>query len=211
MSLVHEQLLAQDRYELGLPESLVISLERVALHAEYEVSLRIWHVVAEHGRQRLDERQPGLGVELVLDPRVDDDHVAWPQLPSLVPDHHRHRAFDDPHDLLRALMAVAPHRRTGLIRHVAEQHLLAADCAEPHTREEGMGLNAVPRSERRAQAGTSNRIPPLETEFTESSSSKTTFLPSRRGSPPPAAFASKARNTRSGVIGSSVTHTPTAS
>lgn len=56
MSLVHEQLLAQDRYELGLPESLVISVERVALHAEYEVSLRIWHVVAEHGRQRLDER-----------------------------------------------------------------------------------------------------------------------------------------------------------
>ena len=147
----------------------------------------------------------------MLDPRVDDDHVACPDSrvssptvivtePSMI------------HMTCSArLMGVAPHRRSGLIRHVAEQHLLAADGAEPHAREEGMGLDAVPRSERRAQAGTSNRIPPLETEFTESSSSNTTFLPSRRGSPPPAAFASKARSTRSGVIGSSVTHTPTAS
>ena len=46
-----------------------------------------------------------------------------------------------------------------------------------------------------------------ETAFTDNASSKTTFLPSRLGS----ACASSARSTFSGVIGSSVTHTPTAS
>ena len=44
---------------------------------------------------------------------------------------------------------------------------------------------------------------------TESASSKTTILP--LAALAPAAFASSARSTRSGVIGSSVTQTPTAS
>jgi hypothetical protein len=43
--------------------------------------------------------------------------------------------------------------------------------------------------------------------FTDNSESNTTRLPWRTG----AAFASSARSTRSGVIGSSVTQTPTAS
>ena len=57
-----------------------------------------------------------------------------------------------------------------------------------------MAIHAVPGPKWRGQAGTSKRIPPDETVFTESSSSNTTFLPSRVGS----AFASSARSTRSG-------------
>ena len=64
---------------------------------------------------------------------------------------------------------------------MAEHHLLAADGAEPHAWKELVGLDAVPASEGRAQAGTSNRIPPFETEVTESSPSKMTTLPSRLG------------------------------
>ena len=168
----------------------------------------IGHVVAQHRRERLDERHAALRVELVLDPAVDDDDVAGAERLRLVADRHRHVALDDPHDLLRGRVRVPCARVVpGSYVDVAEHHLLAADRVDRHAREEGVAIHAVPRSEGRGQAGTSNRIPPEETAFTESSSSNTTFFPSRVGS----AFASRARSTRSGVIGSSVTHTPTAS
>src|SRR5688572_6625774 len=104
-------------------------------------------------------------------------------------------------------MRVPRDRRARLVGHVAQQHLLAADGAKPHAREEGVGFYAIPGTKRRAQAGTSNRIEPSDTAFTESSSSKTTVFPERRGS----AFVSSARSTRSGVMGSSVIQTPIAS
>ena len=150
---------------------------------------------------------PALRVQLVLEPAVDDDDVTRPQRLRLVPDRHRHVTLDDPHHLLGCRVRVPRHRRARLVDDVAEHHLLAADRVDRHSREEGVAIHAVPGPEGRGQAGTSNRIPPVETAFTESSSSKTTFLPSRVGS----ALASKARSTRSGVIGSSVIQTPTAS
>ncbi len=164
-------------------------------------------MVAQHRCERFDERHPALRVELVLDPAVDDDDVARAERLRLVSDRHRDVAVDDPHDLLGGRVRVSRDPRPRRVLDVADHHLLAADRVDRHPGEEGVAIHAVPRPEGRGQAGTSNRIPPEETVFTESSSSNTTFLPSRVGS----AFASSARRTRSGVIGSSVTQTPTAS
>src|SRR4029077_10389709 len=132
-----------------------------------------------------DEGHPTLRIELVLDPAVDDDHVAGAERLRLVADGHRHVPLDDPHDLLGGRMRMPRHTRTRGVLDVADHDLLAADGVDLHPREEGVAIHAVPGSEGR-QAGTSKRMPPEETAFTESSSSKTTFLPSRVGS----AFAS---------------------
>ena len=57
-----------------------VGVQGVTLLAEYEIPLRIRHVIPEHGRQRLDERHPALGRELVLDAAVDDHDVALPSV-----------------------------------------------------------------------------------------------------------------------------------
>jgi hypothetical protein len=88
-------------------------------------------------------------VELVLDPAVDDAHVAGTHLARLVPDRHRHRAVEDQHHLLGVLVAVARDGRPGRVRHVAEEHLVARDRPEPHAVEDGVGLSVVERGERR--------------------------------------------------------------
>ncbi len=179
--------------------------------AEDEVSLRIRDVVERHGPETLDKCDAVRRVELVLDAAVDDTDVARAHLLRPIADRHRHGAVEDEHHLLGVLVAVARDGRPRRVRDVPEEHLVAGDRLEPHTREEGVGLAAVERLEGRirhdAYAGTSKAIPPCATALTESSASNTTVFPVRVGS----ALASSARSTFSGVIGSSVTHTPTAS
>ena len=104
-------------------------------------------------------------------------------------------------------MRVATHGRARLVGHVAEHHLLAADRVDRHPGKRVWRSTPFHVRKGEVRPGPPNRIPPDETAFTGSSSSKTSFFPSRVGS----AFASSARSTRSGVIGSSVTQTPTAS
>ncbi len=121
-----------------------IGVQRVALRAEHEVALGVRHVIAQQRRQRLDECQPTLGVQLVLDSGIHDHNIPCTEALRLLAHRHRDVAFDDPHHLLGGLVRVPPHRRPRLVHHMAEQHLLSADCAEPHTRKESVRLHAVP-------------------------------------------------------------------
>ena len=192
--------------KLGLVSAL--DVQRVALRAEHEVALRVGHVVERHRCQRLDERHPVLGVRARARRRGSRRRRRPRPASSSRPRPSSSRAVDDPHHLLRASGAVP--RATVVPGSYATWQ--RSTCSPPIARSATPGKMVwgstpfqVPKG--RAQAGTSKRMPPLETAFTESSSSKMTSLPSRRGS----AFASSARSTFSGVIGSSVTQTPTAS
>src|SRR4051812_39778512 len=122
-------------------------VRRAALGQD-EVGVAVGHVVERHGRQRLEERHPALGVQLVLDATVDADDVAGAQLARLVADRHRHRALHDGHELLRVLVGVALALLARLVPPPAQQDLVAADGVQPHAIDELEGLAAVPGPER---------------------------------------------------------------
>jgi hypothetical protein len=50
--------------------ALTVGVQRVALLAEHEVTVRVRHVVAQHRGECLDEGETAFRVELVLDPAV---------------------------------------------------------------------------------------------------------------------------------------------
>jgi hypothetical protein len=68
----------------GRGHGLFLDVPGAAQVAEHEIAIAIRDVVERYGGERLDERAPVLGPELVLDTTVDDDRVSGAEMGRLV-------------------------------------------------------------------------------------------------------------------------------